>query len=396
MKQHVNHKDFLRDDLFLFWRTVPSEEMNRYWEQFLMENEHLREPFNEAVAAFDSLKQGNDQTARKEMNIKKILDQRIATQKRSKLRTFYTSLSAAVLLLGVITTLFIIGKKAENRELSFASIGQVMNDSTVQLLVGGNITDISNNSTLDLSEKNNSAVIQDSLSEKEVMLDRHHANKLIVPFGKRSSIVLADGSKVYLNSGTEMDFPSTFSNHSREIWVEGEIFIDVVQQRGTPFTIHTPNSEIIVYGTSFNVSSYSDEKSESVVLVNGSVEVKSEHSALLLKPNEMALIENGAVMRRQVDVSEHISWKNGYLQLSKTPLDEVLKKIGRYYNVEFRYLSDLRLTEKTCSGKLYLSDSLEDVLEAFSKLTFLTYDINNEAINIQQQSIKISNLKDRL
>src|SRR5690554_4713788 len=125
MKQHVNHKDFLGDDLFLFWRTVPSEEMNRYWEQFLMENEHLREPFNEAVAAFDSLKQGNDQTARKEMNIKKILDQRIATQKRSKLRTIYTSLSAAVLLLGIITTLFIIGKKAENRELSFASIGQV-------------------------------------------------------------------------------------------------------------------------------------------------------------------------------------------------------------------------------------------------------------------------------
>ena len=166
--------------------------------------------------------------------------------------------------------------------------------------------------------------------------------------------------------------------------MEGEIFIDVVQLRNTPFTIHTPNSEIIVYGTSFNVSSYSDEKSESVVLVNGSVEVKSEHSALLLKPNEMALIEDGAVMRKQVDVSEHISWKNGYLQLSQTPLDEVLKKIGRYYNVEFRYLSDLKLPDKTCSGKLYLSDNLEDVLKAFSKLTFLTYEINKETINIKQ------------
>jgi ferric-dicitrate binding protein FerR (iron transport regulator) len=189
---------------------------------------------------------------------------------------------------------------------------------------------------------------------------------------------------VYLNSGTEMDFPSTFANHSREIWVEGEIFIDVAHQRGTPFVIHTPNSEIIVYGTSFNVTSYSDESRESVVLVNGSVEVKSMNSSIRLKPNEMAVIENGALMRKEVDVSAYISWKKGYLQLSKTPLNEVLQQIGRYYNVEFRYPHNLSLGERTCSGKLYLSDNLEDVLKAFSKLTFLTYEINKETINIKQ------------
>jgi len=384
MKQIINHKDFLCDDLFIYWRTHPSEKLNLYWEEYLRANEEKRDEFCRAVAEFDNIREVNDHYHLNEIAVKRLIAHRIKVSKRNKLRTFYTSLSAAVLLLGVITTLFFVGKKAENREPSIATIGNVMNDSTVQLLAGGNITDINNNSTLDLSEKKNSAVIQDSLSQKEVMLDRNQTNKLIVPFGKRSSIVLADGSKVYLNSGTEMDFPSTFANHSREIWVEGEIFIDVVHQGGTPFTIHTPHSEIIVYGTSFNVSSYSDESRESVVLVNGSVEVKSENSSLLLKPNEMALIENGAVIRKQVDVSEYISWKHGFLQLSKTPLDEVLKKIGRYYNVEFRYQSDLRLPDKTCSGKLYLSDNLKDVLEAFSELTFLSHEINNEAININQ------------
>jgi len=384
MKQILNHKDFLCDELFVYWRTDPSVELNQFWEQFLLENENLRDQFDKAVDTFDSLKMVDDQIALKEINVKKILDQRIAIHKRSKLRTFYTSLSAAILLLGVITTLFLISKKTENSEPSIASIGRVMNNPKIQLLAGGNITNINNNSTLDLSEKKNSAVIQDSLSHKEVMLDRNKTNKLIVPFGKRSSIVLADGSKVYLNSGTEMDFPSTFSRRSREIWVEGEIFIDVVQQNSLPFIIHTPHSEIIVYGTSFNVSSYSDENRESVVLVNGSVEVKSENSSLLLKPNEMALIENGSMKHKQVDVSEYISWKSGFLQISKTPLDEVLKKIGRFYNVEFRYQNDLGLPDKTCSGKLYLSDNLEDVLEAFSKLTFLKYEINNEVINIRQ------------
>lgn len=382
MKQVLNDKDFLCDDLFVYWRTNPSVEMDRFWEQFLQENEHLRDQFNEAVVAFDNLKEVNDHYTPDEISVKKIVDHRINATRNSRLRTLYGAVAAAVLLLGVITTLYFMGRQEENKINSIASIGKVMNDTTIQLLAGGRIMDINNNATLDLSEKKNSAVIQDSLSQKEVALDRNQTNKLIVPFGKRSAIVLADGSKVYLNSGTEMDFPSTFSKHSREIWVEGEIFIDVTKQEDIPFIIHTPKSLITVYGTSFNVSSYSDENRESVVLVNGSVEIKSEKSVLLLKPNEMALIENGTLMCKKVDVSAHISWKNGYLHLNKTPLDEVLKKIGRYYNVEFRFQSELGLNERTCSGKLFLSDNLDDVVEAFSKLTFLTYERNNETINI--------------
>jgi hypothetical protein len=382
MKPMMNHKDFLCDDLFVYWRTHPTEELNRFWEQFIQENEALREPFEEAVAEFDRLRVSGERFVQDEFAVKKLLFHRIASQKKRKMSKLITSLSAAILALGVITTLYFVGTTRKNREPATASVGKVMIDPQVKLLAGDQVMEISNNSTLDLSEKKNSAIVQDSLSQTEIMLDKHQTNKLIVPFGKRSSLVLADGSKVYLNSGTEMDFPSSFSKNSREIWVEGEIFIDVTQQKGLPFIIHTPHSLITVYGTSFNVSSYADDNSESVVLVNGSVEVKSNNSALLLKPNEMAIIEKGSVIRKQVDVSDYISWKNGYLQLNKTPLDEVLKKIGRYYNVEFRYQSDLGLTEKTCSGKLFLSDNLEDVIKAFSKLTFLNCEINNETIHI--------------
>ncbi len=378
----MTYKDFLCDELFVYWRTHPTEELDRFWEQFMLENEELRVPFDEAVAEFDRLRVTGDRFVQHENAVKKLLSHRIARHKKRQMSRLITSLSAAVFVLGLITTLYIVGTTRENREPSVASVGKVMSDSQVKLLAGGHTIDISNNSTLDLSEKKNSAIVQDSLSQTEIILDRHQTNKLIVPFGKRSSIVLSDGSKVTLNSGTEMDFPSSFSKNSREIWVEGEIFIDVTQQTGLPFIIHTPNSLITVYGTSFNVSSYSDEISESIVLVNGSVEVKSEKSALLLRPNEMAVIEKGSVVRKQVDVNDYISWKNGYLQLSKTPLIDVLQKIGRYYNVEFRYQNDLGLTEKTCSGKLFLSGNLEDVIEAFSKLTFLHCEINNETIHI--------------
>jgi len=184
---------------------------------------------------------------------------------------------------------------------------------------------------------------------------------------------------VYVNSGSELEFPSAFSGKTREISVKGEIFIEVTKQ-DHPFIIHTSQSQITVYGTSFNVSSYADEQSELVVLVNGSVEVKTASSSLILKPSEMAKIDNGNIQRKQVNVMEYISWKNGYMELNKTPLADLLKKIGRYYNLEFNYDASLNLQEQTCSGKLFLSDNLNDVLESFSKMTFLDYKILKEGV----------------
>jgi len=242
--------------------------------------------------------------------------------------------------------------------------------------------EIGDQSQLDLSEKENSAMIQDAVSKKEVPL-QSNKNRLTVPYGKRSSIVLSDGTTVYLNSGTMMDFPSAFPENTREIRVEGEIFLEVKKEDGKPFIIHTPHSQITVYGTSFNVTSYQDEKQESVVLVSGTVKVKSGQQEVLLKPSERAVVENGTLSSSKVDVDAYTSWKNGYLKMSKTPLNEVLTKIGRYYNVAFQYPQELHLEQRSCSGKLFLSDNMDDVLLAFSRLTELRYEQNGEIIHIK-------------
>jgi len=378
MKLFIKHTDFLSDDLFIYWSIHPTKELDAFWGQFLQENEDLRDQFNEAVVAFDQIRHEQPTFLIDEASVKQKLDRRIERLRKRKLSRIFTLSTVAVLLLALVSTLFVLNKSGEDIDQELSSIGKVMNHNKVQLLAGNDVLDIDDNSTLNLSEKKNSAIIHDPLSHKEVKLDDSQPYKLIVPFGKRTSIVLADGSRVYLNSGTEMEFPTAFTGPSREISVEGEIFIEVAEQNKMPFIIHTPRSHITVYGTSFNVSSYADENKESVVLVNGSVEVRSESNSLILKPSEMAEIENGGIQRKYVDVSDYTSWKNGYMQLNKVPLNEVLIKIGRYYNVEFKYNTDLNLHNKTCSGKLFLSDNLEDVLEAFSRMTFLTYDKNRE------------------
>lgn len=374
----MNYKDFLCDDLFIYWRIRPTKELDSFWENFLKENDELKGAFNEAIDTFEKIRNGQDTLEINKIPLLQELKDRIKKEKRRKLAKIVTSSAAAVLLLTLASTLFTLHEKTKNPETSISSIGEVMSNNNIQLFTGNDILEIDNNSTLDLSEKKHSAVIQNTLAQKEIDLDDNRINKLIVPYGKRSTLILADGSKVHLNSGTKMEFPTIFSGKKREINVEGEIFIEVMQQNNTPFVIHTPHSQITVHGTSFNVSSYSEDTRESVVLVNGSVEVRSENSTIQLQPNEMAEIENGSILRKQVDVSDYIGWTSGYIQLNKTPLHEVLKKIGRYYNVKFQYDPGMDLYDQTCSGKLFLSDNLNDVLESFSKMTYLQYDKQND------------------
>lgn len=373
----MNNKDFLSDDLFIYWRIRPTKELNIFWENFIRENEEHRQAFNDAIEIFEQIRNQQNSLQVADEYLLQNLKSRIKKEKKRRTRIFFTS-AAAVLLLTIISTFFMLHKNPGDNQPQLSSIGEIMDNSDIQLFTGNNVLEIDNNSTLNLSEKKHSAIIQNRLTEQEIDLNDSQTNRLVIPYGKRSTLILADGSKVYLNSGTKMEFPTSFSGKKREIKVEGEIFIEVTKQNNTPFIIHTSYSQITVHGTSFNVSSYSEDAKESVVLVNGLVEVKSKNSILQLQPNEMAEIENGIIQHKEVDVSDYIGWISGYMQLNRAPLNTVLKKIGRYYNIEFQYDPAIDLYNQTCSGKLFLSENLHDVLEAFSKMTYLQYDTRSD------------------
>ena len=411
MKPHFSSKDFLSDELFLYWRLNPTKEMDLFWTEYITRNDHLKVEFNEAIEEFDKInrlpvsiglqeikqgiqpeinqevKQVNNQGVKLEINqginqkIKPEINQENISQnkkRRSKLIYFAAS-AAAVALLALITYIYFTDNNKLYPEPETASIGEVIQDGSVQLYSGNRVVTLDNNSVLKISEEGKTALIEDHDSESEVYLDNIN-NKLVVPYGHRSSIKLSDGSMVYLNSGTTIEFPTAFNKKRREITVSGEIFIEVAENKNQPFVIHTDRSMITVHGTSFNLSSYSGEKSESVVLVEGSVEIANSGSSLLLKPNEMAEIAGGTISRSEINVSEYISWKKGYLELNNIPLTDLLLKISRYYNVEFRYKNELSMSARTCMGKLFLSDNLDDVLEAFAGLTDLSY--NRESDNM--------------
>ena len=373
--------DFLVDDLFLLWRINPTRELNEYWDNFIRKNPQLENQFRQAITEIDQIRSQSHSLSQAQLQVKEKIEHRLLSYKNRKKRiAYYVSAAAAIALLLIISTLFILNQ-SDYRTEKIMVLGNTVQDNEIQLFTGDEVVNLNNNSTLNMSESGNSVIIQDSMSQKKIKLQDHTINKLIIPYGKRSSLILADGSKVWLNSGTEIEFPSVFASKTREIKVKGEIYIEV-SKRKEPFIVHTFNSQIQVFGTSFNVSAYEDEERESVVLVEGSIQVKSNanNASLILSPGQMAEISAGNIKSKEVNVSEYIGWKDGFMQFNKVPLDEVLRKVGRYYNVEFKYSEEIDLLGKTCSGKLFLSENIDDVLQSFTNITLLNYEKQSDHI----------------
>lgn len=206
-----------------------------------------------------------------------------------------------------------------------------------------------------------------------------------MPYGKRTYMKLSDGTEVWLNSGTQLDFPSEFRGKRREIFVDGEIYIEVAHNSKIPFIVHAHDMDIMVEGTAFNITAYKEDNRKTVVLVEGKVKIEAGDGYRdELRPNEKIEIFEHAVSKETVNVSEYIGWKDGILEFNSAPMSEILKKVGRYYNVQFDETS--ALNDQTFSGKLFLSGHLDSVMTSISILSSTEYERENNTIRIRKKT----------
>jgi hypothetical protein len=195
-------------------------------------------------------------------------------------------------------------------------------------------------------------------------------NKLYVPVGHRSTITFSDGTKMWVNAGTKVIYPASFAENKREIYVEGEVFLDVVSDANRPFIVKTSKLDVEVKGTSFNVSSYAGEEDLSIVLVEGAVRVLDQETGkeCHLSPNERYCY-NVAQKTSKVDavnVDHFVAWKGGYYQFKQEPLGKIFAKLSRYYGVKITW--DEGVVQLTCSGKLDIKNDLKEVLEILTHI----------------------------
>lgn len=209
-------------------------------------------------------------------------------------------------------------------------------------------------------------------------------NQIIVPKGRKANITFSDGTKMYVNAGTRVVYPAVFKKDKREILVEGEVFLEVTKDISRPFIVKTNGFDVKVLGTQFNICAYKDDQSASVVLVSGSVEVKTgKNEKAKLTPNQLIEINEKGTDIKNVDVFEYICWKDNMMMLNDRRAGEVFDKLARYYGRPIQY--DNTIKDIPISGKLDLREDMEDVVNIMCQSLFLEYRVEgNDKIVISK------------
>jgi ferric-dicitrate binding protein FerR (iron transport regulator) len=207
----------------------------------------------------------------------------------------------------------------------------------------------------------------------------------MVPYGKSSVLILHDGTKIWVNAGTRLVYPVEFEKGKREIYVNGEIFLDVAHDAQRPFIVRTNNLRIQVIGTRFNVQVYAVDDHSRIALESGLVKIISETADdVLLIPNKMyEQDKSGHSSVKDVDIRKYTSWIYGLYIYESERLDMILKRLTRYYGTEIVF--DASVSEIRCSGKLDLKENLDDVLSSISMAALVEYVKDGESYIISVQ-----------
>lgn len=387
-KAYKDYTDFFNDTGFIQWLLMPDDASDKYWAGFIERNPQMVVEINRAkdylktTGLNKNILDGGD----REKLLEKINNTIELEGKRVKTRRIirYTvSAVASVILLVIGFNVFFSSDQSEKGQI----VGSLLNSEDIQLIVGQKTHSYQNNIDISVDGKGN-AIVAQAGKEETIDISDKALNKIIVPYGKRTVLDLADGSKVWLNSGSALEFPTRFNGKTREIrLISGEIYIEVSPDKAKPFHVLTSDFKVNVYGTKFNVSTYADSP-HSVALVAGSVglETKGKYE-IQISPGEQAVYtQQGKFDTRKIDVNNIISWKDGYLIFEDAPIANVLKQVARYYNISFDYDKDLNLRNRTCSGKIFLSNDLDNVMTTISLLSSTNYTKNNNKLFINNSN----------
>lgn len=207
-----------------------------------------------------------------------------------------------------------------------------------------------------------------------------------VPFGRKQTITLSDGSVVKLNSGSKIKYKKNFDADSREIELTGEAFFEVVRDESRPFVVKTDHVSTTVLGTSFNVDAQADEEEIKIGLISGSVRVESrkgqEINSVNITPGELALVRENSLEIEIDSLNEQlvIGWKDGALVFQEESFEGIIKDLKKWYGVDFRY--DNSKVPNVQYTATHNKQSLETVLKGIGYSLNFDFEIEYNEVKI--------------
>ncbi len=367
---------FTDNKKFIRWVKYPTDELDVYWANYLKDNPKEIMSVEAARLIVEQLGGNNTGLSQSETdtlfdNIMEGVEKKRLLNKNSFLNLSLLKYAAAIIVLISLAISYTLIRNhndfSSNVKGVLASNLLEYENIVLTLGDGSEITIDKRTATVKyLSEQqfviNNTDTISTRSSAGNI------PNRLIVPLGKNATILLSDGTRVFINAESQFIYPDAFNSNNRETYLVGEAFFEVAHNKEHPFFVKTSSVDVQVLGTKFNVCAYPGDSIVETFLVEGKVRVV-ENKKLITKKEETIKPKQSAIFDKEKDLfkveditnPEYVTWYKGYLNFSSTKLSSIVSKLERYYNVNIE-VKDSTLGNKLISGKLILQDESEETV----------------------------------
>jgi len=388
--------DLINDKSFVKWVLNPTKEINHFWNRFMETYPDKTSDIRMASKIIEQSASGVNYLSDEKVNELwlKIRKNSVSSKRNYKI-ILYLSAAASFLLLISFGLWYFELRFPVKPDVDYTQVQIPVNaDNQVQLVLADDSKVYLNDDEATLMYSNNGKLQTNTQeinisksSKQELKEDKIALNQIIVPRGKRSSIIFSDGTKLWLNSGSRAIYPVNFKDPRREIFIEGEAFLEVTPNKSMPFVVKTNIMEVQVLGTTFNIKAYKEEDNTSVVLVEGTVKVRAgKQKETQIYPDQMYSYSSSSgkyEVKTDINIFEHIGWKYGWMLCNGEDLGSVFTKLSRYYNIEIDVL-DPEIKSRKITGKLELKEEITEVFRVLSiagSVNYTAFDNNRVMVS---------------
>jgi ferric-dicitrate binding protein FerR (iron transport regulator) len=388
MQNKININELLTNDNFVDWVNNPNINNSQRWLELMKDSVENKRKIEEAKKLIKSINTISGNEFDEESSVKEISNQwkLILKQSKTKKKSFRWLKYAALLLisLSVVGTLY----KTKFSESSTQKLPTQNYDNITVTFSDGEVVEIDDKQEVAVTTSKGNMV--ESKDGELHVINKQYASNLNwqaikVPKGRKIAIFLPDGTKVHLNSNTELEYPDKFGNKERLVKLKGEAFFEVTHNREKPFIVESNNQKITVLGTKFNISCYDDEKLVKTTLVEGSVKINSKINpeSIILEPGEQSslAIDGSILSKTNVDTKFYTSWINEVMYFKNEKLETLSKKLERWYAVDIVFESEesknIRFT-----GVVRKEKSIDHIMKLIEKTSEIKISSNKNKIII--------------
>lgn len=312
----------------------------------------------------------------------KVIQSNLEKRKTFGLRPYIKYAAVLLVVVSLAISYQLLNKPADNNNM-FSEV-QVITPgkpkATLELSDGRSINlEGMKDSSLLLGNGFNIQIKNETIDYSKAGVNSELVNTIRIPKGGEYNLVLSDGTRIWLNSDSELSFPAKFSGEKREISLKGEAYLEVAKNENFPFVVDVKGVQIEVLGTSFNIKAYDNV---ATTLVEGKVNIRTNASTyVILRPGDQGIVnsDDNSVDVKQVDVRLFTSWVNGMFTFKSMPLEEIMKNFERWYDVSVSY-EDENLKQRHFTGNLRRYEEITPHLNLIGLTTDLDFKISGNTI----------------